>query len=621
MRDSASRARSASISTASRGASPPFPVAEGRFGQIAGVAGGKVVWTTLPIPGAHGRGGHKETPGRLESFDFATLRSGAAARQGRQLRRSPPTTRRWSCAKASGLRAIRADRTAGRAKDAPTPVGRAVAQERLDRSWTASALSVDPRREWRQMLREVWRLQRDQFWVPNMSGIDWDAIYRRYEPLLDARRDARRAVRPDLGDAGRARHVARVRDGRRSPPAAADRARSPRRGAAARATTARLRDRAHRRRRPVGCGADSPLNAVGVRGEGRRAHRRRQRPAGVARAAAAGAARASGGRRRSSSRSPRQDGTRRRRARCSSTTLADEVPARYREWVERNRAWVHAQSDGRVGYFHLPDMMSAGLRRIPSLLQRRMRPRRADRRRPLQPRRPRVAAAAREGRAQAHRLRRARAGGSPTPYPDESPRGPVVALTNEHAGSDGDIFSHCFKLMEHRHAGRHAHVGRRRSASGRGTRSSTAARPRSRSSRSGSADVGWGVENYGTDPEIEVDNAPQDAAAKHDRQLREGAGDARCSSRKARVRSNCQSSGRARTSRARAAAAAQELTTLTRRRRMIASFRLRITRGDDRRRPGKVDLLAAIAETGSITAAAKRARHVATAARGCWSTP
>jgi tricorn protease len=30
-------------------------------------------------------------------------------------------------------------------------------------------LSLDPRREWRQMLREVWRLQRDQFWVADMS--------------------------------------------------------------------------------------------------------------------------------------------------------------------------------------------------------------------------------------------------------------------------------------------------------------------------------------------------------------------------------------------------------------------------------------------------------------------
>jgi tricorn protease len=32
-------------------------------------------------------------------------------------------------------------------------------------------------------------------------------------------------------------------------------------------------------------------------------------------------------------------------------------------------------------------------------------------------------------------------------------------------------------------------------------------------------DVGWGVENHGTDPTIEVDNAPQDAAAGYDRQL------------------------------------------------------------------------------------------------------
>ncbi len=33
------------------------------------------------------------------------------------------------------------------------------------------------------------------------------------------------------------------------------------------------------------------------------------------------------------------------------------------------------------------------------------------------------------------------------------------------------------------------------------------------------SDVGWQVENYGTDPDIDVDNAPQDAAAGRDRQL------------------------------------------------------------------------------------------------------
>ncbi len=31
--------------------------------------------------------------------------------------------------------------------------------------------------------------------------------------------------------------------------------------------------------------------------------------------------------------------------------------------------------------------------------------------------------------------------------------------------------------------------------------------------------MGFAVENYGTDPEIEVDNTPQDAAAGRDRQL------------------------------------------------------------------------------------------------------
>jgi hypothetical protein len=56
-------------------------------------------------------------------------------------------------------------------------------------------VSVDPRAEWRQMLREVWRLQRDQFWVPDMSGIDWEAVYRHYEPLLE-----RVATRAELSD-------------------------------------------------------------------------------------------------------------------------------------------------------------------------------------------------------------------------------------------------------------------------------------------------------------------------------------------------------------------------------------------------------------------------------------
>jgi tricorn protease len=37
--------------------------------------------------------------------------------------------------------------------------------------------------------------------------------------------------------------------------------------------------------------------------------------------------------------------------------------------------------------------------------------------------------------------------GAPIPYPDEAPTGPLVLLTNEWAGSDGDIFTHGFKML------------------------------------------------------------------------------------------------------------------------------------------------------------------------------
>ncbi len=54
---------------------------------------------------------------------------------------------------------------------------------RLDLSkWT---FSVDPRQEWRQMLVEAWRLERDYFYDTNMHGVDWDALLEKHLPLVD----------------------------------------------------------------------------------------------------------------------------------------------------------------------------------------------------------------------------------------------------------------------------------------------------------------------------------------------------------------------------------------------------------------------------------------------------
>ena len=44
---------------------------------------------------------------------------------------------------------------------------------------------IDPKREWAQMYREAWILQREHFWTECLSGIDWVKVYKQYLPLLD----------------------------------------------------------------------------------------------------------------------------------------------------------------------------------------------------------------------------------------------------------------------------------------------------------------------------------------------------------------------------------------------------------------------------------------------------
>jgi len=43
---------------------------------------------------------------------------------------------------------------------------------------------IEPRQEWQQIFNEAWRIQRDYFYDPNMHGLDWKAIKKRYEALL-----------------------------------------------------------------------------------------------------------------------------------------------------------------------------------------------------------------------------------------------------------------------------------------------------------------------------------------------------------------------------------------------------------------------------------------------------
>jgi len=96
--------------------------------------------------------------------------------------------------------------------------------------------------------------------------------------------------------------------------------------------------------------------------------------------------------------------------------------------------------------------------------------------------------------------------------------GPMVALTDENSGSDGDIFSHCFKLM-----GLGPLIGTRTWGGVIGISPQSAFVDGGGTTQPEYSfwftDVGWDVENYGTDPDIEVQYRPQDYVAGVDPQM------------------------------------------------------------------------------------------------------
>jgi tricorn protease len=109
-------------------------------------------------------------------------------------------------------------------------------------------------------------------------------------------------------------------------------------------------------------------------------------------------------------------------------------------------------------------------------------------------------------------------GFEPSRYPVDSPRGPVVAVTDEFAGSDGDIVSAGIKIR-----GLGPLVGTRTWGGVIGIDSryqlvdgTRVTQPRYSFWLEGH---GWGVENHGVDPDVEVVTTPQDRVAGRDPQL------------------------------------------------------------------------------------------------------
>ena len=363
------------------------------------------------------------------------------------------------------------------------------------------------------MAREAWRLQRENFWTPNMSAVDWDAVWDRYAPLID--RVGTRGELSDLmwemqGELGTS-HAYEMGGDYRPEPAypqgflGADYAYDAEADcyALARIVQGTAGEPA----------ADSPLNAPGVdvRPGDRLLAVNGRRVTGATLPQEllvhqAGAEVALTVRR--GEEAPRVVTVRARRS---------EALARYREWVEANRRKVLEATGGRVGYVHIPDMGARGFAEFHRLY---------------------LTEVARDGlvvdvrynrgghvsQLLIEKLARKRVGydvsrwGKPDPYPLYSVAGPMVAVTNQWAGSDGDIFCHVFKLMKLGPL-----IGTRTWGGVIGIWPRHVLADGSVTTQPEFSfwfvDVAWGVENYGTDPDIEVDVAPQDYAAGRDPQL------------------------------------------------------------------------------------------------------
>jgi len=486
----------------------PFPVPEGRYASIQGIKG-KALFSMFPIEGAlpSPTDSNESKGGTIYCYDFEThkhewlldsVNSFDVSRDGKTLIYSARNR----------LRALKAG------DKAPKTDSNEPSRESGWLDLNRIKVSVQPAAEWKQMFAEAWRLQREHFWAEDMSGVDWQAIYDQYAPLVE--RVSSRAELSDLfwelqGELGTS-HAYEMGGDRRQGP-------QYRQGFLG---VDWQYDSEHERYR-IGrivqgdiwdSNATSPLNMPGIN------------------VTVGDAVLAINGQRVNPARSPQELLVHQARNEVQLTiesaetketrvvtvkALASEWEARYREWVEKNREAVHTLSNGRVGYIHIPDMSSDGYSKFhrcylaeydyPALL--------VD---------VRWNGGGNVSSLLLEKLARRRIGydfsrwGQPTPYPFESPRGPMVALTNEQAGSDGDIFCHSFKLM-----GLGPLIGMRTWGGVIGISHNHNLVDGTRTTQPEYAfwfkDVGWNVENYGTDPDIEVDIAPQDYVNDIDPQL------------------------------------------------------------------------------------------------------
>ena len=353
---------------------------------------------------------------------------------------------------------------------------------------------------------------RHDFWVPDMAEVDWDAVLEAYRPVLarvrtsDDFADLLWEINGELGTSHAYVYAAEGRSGPGSPPVGYLGADLERTSTGAWRITRVLPSESS------DVLARSPLAAPGVAlaagAELLAVDGRPVDPAAGPGPLLVGAARkpveltvAAGG-------EPR---------RLAVVPLADERRLRYQDWVSGNRRRVREVSGGRAGYLHVPDMMGEGWAHFHRDL-------RAEMTKDLLILDVRHNRGGHTSELVVEKLARRVLGWDvprwlqPQTYPQDVPRGPVVALADEFAGSDGDIITAALRSL-----GLGPVVGTRTwggvigiDAGFRLVDGTAITVPRYATWLEG---YGWAVENHGVDPDVEVVITPEDWAAGRDPQL------------------------------------------------------------------------------------------------------
>lgn len=483
----------------------PLPIPAGLYDQVFGVKG-KILFTQwIPQPTIFedeiSRGSH------LIAYDFECRKVETIVTDISEIQISQDYQNIIYSNEDAVLRVLKVAEKIDETEDTPGRKSGWVDMERFK-------IRVNPMIEWRQIFNETWRLQRDHFWTADMSKVDWYKIYARYEPLVV--RLGSRAELSDLlweiqGELGTSHAYVFGGDVPRTPKYVV--------GKLGADFVYNQKARGYKILKIYEGdiwqpGWGSPLCHPGVD----------LKPGDVLLSI--------NGQELTAERIPseallyqadvdvRIDVLRKGKSKPEVVivkTLRTELPTRYRSWVEKKRAYIHEKTNGRVGYVHIPDMGMWGYCEFHrSYLAE------CDKDALIVD--VRFNGGGMVSSLLLEKLNRKRLGydvsrwAGQMPYPADSPVGPMVALTNEYAGSDGDIFSHAFKLMKLGPL-----IGKRTWGGVIGINPTHTLVDRGMTTQPEYSfwfkDVGWTIENHGVDPDIEVEITPQDYQNERDPQL------------------------------------------------------------------------------------------------------